>query len=53
MITPPELVYQHHWQPGELVVWDNRCLLHRATAYDAARDRRVIRRCTVLGDAPY
>ena len=53
MITPPELVYQHHWQPGELVVWDNRCLLHRATAYDAAQDRRVIRRCTVLGDAPY
>ena len=53
LIIPPDLVYRHHWQPGELMVWDNRCLLHRATEYDPARDRRVIRRCTVLGDAPY
>ena len=37
----------------QLVVWDNRCLMHRATAYDTATERRVIRRCTVLGDAPF
>jgi taurine dioxygenase len=48
----PDLVYQHRWQPQELIVWDNRCLLHRATSYDPATQRRVIRRCTVLGEIP-
>jgi taurine dioxygenase len=48
----PDLVYQHRWQPFELIVWDNRCLQHRATAYDPATQRRVIRRCTVLGEIP-
>ena len=46
-------VYRHRWRPRQLVVWDNRCLMHRATGYDTARERRVIRRCTVLGDAPF
>ena len=40
--------YRHVWQPNQLVIWDNRCLLHRATEYDTATERRVIRRCTVL-----
>jgi len=48
----PELTYEHLWQPGELIAWDNRCVLHRATPYDAATQRRVVRRCTVLGDVP-
>ena len=48
----PDLTYEHHWKPGELMVWDNRCLLHRATAYDPATQRRVVRRCTVLGEIP-
>jgi len=48
----PELTYEHRWQPGELIAWDNRCVLHRATPYDAATQRRVVRRCTVLGDVP-
>ncbi len=46
-------VYRHHWRPRQLVVWDNRCLMHRATPYDTANERRVIRRCTVIGDAPF
>ena len=46
-------VYRHRWSPRQLVVWDNRCLMHRATAYDTATERRVIRRCTVVGDAPF
>ena len=49
----PDLTYEHHWKPGELLVWDNRCVQHRATSYDPATQRRVIRRCTVLGEAPY
>ncbi len=48
----PDLTYEHHWQVGELIVWDNRCLMHRATPYDPFADRRVVRRCTVLGEAP-
>lgn len=47
-----DLVYEHHWSPGDLLVWDNRCLQHRAMPYDAATQARVIRRCTVLGEAP-
>jgi alpha-ketoglutarate-dependent taurine dioxygenase len=33
------------------MVWDNRCLLHKAQSYDTVNQPRVIRRCTVLGDA--
>jgi len=48
----PDLTYEHHWKPGQLLVWDNRCVMHRATPYDPATQARVIRRCTVLGDVP-
>ena len=48
----PDLTYEHRWKTRELIVWDNRCVLHRATAYDAATQGRVIRRCTVLGEVP-
>jgi taurine dioxygenase len=48
----PDLTYEHRWREGELIVWDNRCVLHRATAYDAVNEGRVIRRCTVLGEVP-
>ena len=48
----PDLSYEHRWRTRELIVWDNRCVMHRATAYDAATQGRVIRRCTVLGETP-
>jgi len=44
-----EVVYEHHWRPGDLVVWDNRTMLHRLMAYDIAHCRRVMRRITVAG----
>jgi len=47
-----DLTYRHRWTPGEMIVWDNRCLQHRATEYDPATQRRVVRRCTVLGEVP-
>jgi taurine dioxygenase len=47
-----DLTYEHYWKARELLVWDNRCVMHRATAYDAANEGRVIRRCTVLGEVP-
>lgn len=45
-------VYTHRWRPGDFMVWDNRCLLHKAESFDLAREARVIRRCTVLGEEP-
>ena len=48
----PDLTYEHGWKTQELLIWDNRCVMHRATPYDAATQGRVIRRCTVLGEVP-
>jgi len=48
----PDLTYEHRWTPGELIIWDNRCTMHRATPYDPATQGRVVRRCTVLGEVP-
>jgi taurine dioxygenase len=48
----PDLTYEHRWKTRELLIWDNRCVMHRATAYDAASQGRVIRRCTILGEVP-
>ena len=50
--TRPESVYQHRWRPWDLVMWDNRCVLHRGRPWDAARHRRVMRRTTVAGEGP-
>jgi taurine dioxygenase len=52
-ITPLAHVYSHSWSPRQCIVWDNRCLLHRATGFDEARLKRVMRRCTINGDKPY
>ena len=51
--TQQRFVYTHRWSPGDLVIWDNRCLLHRAVAnYDMAASRRVLLRLVVKGSAP-
>jgi alpha-ketoglutarate-dependent 2,4-dichlorophenoxyacetate dioxygenase len=50
--TRPECVYQHRWRPWDLVMWDNRCVLHRGRPWDAAQHRRVMRRTTVAGEGP-
>lgn len=50
--TRPELVYTHRWKVGDLVMWDNRCMLHRGRPWDEARYRRVMHRTTVAGEGP-
>jgi alpha-ketoglutarate-dependent 2,4-dichlorophenoxyacetate dioxygenase len=50
--TRPDLVYTHRWQAGDLVMWDNRCTLHRGRPWDESRYRRVMHRTTVAGDGP-
>jgi alpha-ketoglutarate-dependent taurine dioxygenase len=52
--TAPSFVYTHEWQPGDVVVWDNRCLLHRAVAnYEIEKHQRVMMRVVVRGGVPY
>jgi alpha-ketoglutarate-dependent 2,4-dichlorophenoxyacetate dioxygenase len=48
----PDRVYRHRWQVGDLVMWDNRCVLHRGRPWDSARHKRVMHRTTVAGDGP-
>ncbi len=50
--TQPEYAYSHQWRPGDLVIWDNRCLLHRGSGYDADKYRRYMRQTRVRGDCP-
>jgi len=45
--THPDHVYRHAWQVGDLLLWDNRCTLHRGRAYDLA-ERRELRRTTTM-----
>lgn len=49
--TQREFTYSHKWQVGDLVMWDNRCTMHRARPFphDEPRD---VRRTTLMGDAP-
>ena len=44
--TQREFVYRHTWRVGDLVIWDNRCTLHRGRAYDDATHPRDLRRVT-------
>lgn len=48
--TQRAFVYRHEWRVGDLVMWDNRCTLHRGRRYDFA-ERRELRRTTTL-DTP-
>jgi alpha-ketoglutarate-dependent taurine dioxygenase len=45
----PPRVYQHTWTPGEAVIWDNRCLLHRAMPWDMSK-ARVMWHSRIAGD---
>jgi alpha-ketoglutarate-dependent 2,4-dichlorophenoxyacetate dioxygenase len=45
--TQPQFVYSHAWQVGDLVIWDNRCTMHRATPYEATDHVRELRRTTI------
>ena len=50
--TQERFVYRHKWQAGDILVWDNRCTLHRGTPFDMENDVRYVRRTWVRGEAP-
>jgi alpha-ketoglutarate-dependent 2,4-dichlorophenoxyacetate dioxygenase len=52
LTTAPDRVYRHVWRQWDLVMWDNRCVLHRGRPWDSAKHARVMRRTTVAGDGP-
>jgi taurine dioxygenase len=51
-VTREEFIWTHRWRPGDVVVWDNRCTMHRREPFDAA-ERRILRRTQMFGEAPY
>ena len=48
--TQPAFVYRHEWRVGDLVIWDNRCTMHRGRAHDESQPRDL-RRATTLDAA--
>jgi alpha-ketoglutarate-dependent 2,4-dichlorophenoxyacetate dioxygenase len=50
--TQPRFVYRHQWRVGDLVIWDNRCTMHRATPYETTDHVRDLRRTTIIDRAP-
>ena len=50
--TQARFVYRHKWRTGDLVIWDNRCLIHKANGDYPEGARRFMRRIIVTGDAP-
>lgn len=50
--TQPEFVYAHKWRPNDLVIWDNRCTLHRGRRFDVNEARELRRATTLDHDAP-
>ena len=45
--TRRQFVYTHRWRVNDLVMWDDRCTMHRGTAFDDLRFRRDVQRATV------
>ena len=49
--TDPGIVWTHVWRPGDVVMWDNRCTMHRRTAIDPTQPR-ILHRTLIRGEAP-
>jgi len=46
--TQPHFVFNHSWQPNDLVIWDKRTTMHRARPFDDKKYKRDLRRTTTL-----
>ncbi len=49
--TQRKYVYTHHWQPGDVLMWDNRCTMHRGRWHDPT-EIRDMHRTTVSDEMP-
>jgi len=50
--TQDRFVYKHRWRKGDLVFWDNRCVMHRREPFDDS-ERRIMHRTQLRGEAPF
>lgn len=50
--TQSQFVHVHRWQQGDLVLWDNRCTMHRGRPFDYEAEDRYLIRTTVMGEGP-
>ena len=50
-VEDPKRVYQHQWTAGDVVVWDNRCLMHKACQWDYA-EPRIMLHSRIAGEMP-
>jgi len=51
--TQPQFTYAHQWQPGDSILWDNRCTMHRGSNFPDSNGRRLCYRVTLEGGLPY
>ncbi|HAA91249.1 MAG: hypothetical protein CMM48_13600 [Rhodospirillaceae bacterium] len=52
LCTRSEFTYCHSWSVGDLIMYDNRTLMHRARPYEITRHTRILHRTTLAGDGP-
>jgi alpha-ketoglutarate-dependent taurine dioxygenase len=50
MVTKKMNIYDHVWSENQIVMWDNRRVMHKATDFDIMKYERTIRRTTTIGD---
>ena len=50
--TQQKYQYRHRWRRGDLVIWDNRCTMHKANADYPEAEKRLMHRIVIAGDAP-
>ena len=50
--TQARFVYSHPWQPSDMILWDNRAVLHRATPFATTAEKRLMVRTTIAGEGP-
>ena len=51
LCSEPRFVYEHTWTQYDILMWDNRCTMHRIVPYDPTA-RRISHRTTIVGDGP-
>jgi taurine dioxygenase len=51
LVSRPEFGWEHSWRAGDLVLWDNRCTMHRRDSFDAS-ERRIMHRTQIKGEQP-
>lgn len=50
-VLQPKFIWEHKWSVGDVVMWDNRCVMHRREAFDDS-SRRIMHRTQLAGDRP-